>query len=384
MHVKSSYWALLLIAALGFNSTGLGDDAGGDGGGNSSDGADGGGQCLPMGRGGPRGGGSDAGSLGLLKIDPLFGLVDPGSGSVLEAYADLSIASKGSAAVQWSHYRTYDSRSTNDTVQGYGWFHHYLQNLTLVTPGDPPNSDVTWRADAHHQFTFTKAGSSYTFNAHDSTLATLSHEHAGDPADTYRLTFLDGTLMIFYDFEYATTAVRGKLYYIEDAYGNKLTVTHTSGTIDYVTDPFGHYFRYSYLSSGANSGKLDYIRVFKSSGTTDADLMARIEFTYYLSGQGYDSSCGTTGDLIKVLVKTHKTGETGTTFSLTSTQHYRYDGSHNLEMILRPEHYQRADDNLANDPLAETDANIDDYATYQFTYSSDRCATMVTAIAGSG
>ena len=130
-----------------------------------------------------------------------------------------------------------------------------------------------WRMDAGNTITYANAGS-YTFSS-DRARPTLQHEHARDPSDTYRLEFPSGTIVVFFDFDYATTGLRGKLSYIEDLYGNRLTLAYDgSQRIDYITDPSGHYVRYSYLSSGDNSGKLDYIRVFRSSSTADADLIA--------------------------------------------------------------------------------------------------------------
>ena len=358
---------------------------------------------TPTGHGGGGGGWNDVGpGFGLTGRDPQVGLIDPDLGSVLERAVDLAIPCKGSPAVRWRHVRTFDQHSSGpgDTVQGYNWFHTYLQDLTLESGGEATaDKDVTWRADAHHSFTFSNSGS-YTFAAHDSTFAVLSHEHSGDPSDTYRLEYLDGTLLIFYDFEYTgDTDWRGKLYYIEDVYGNQLEVNYDGdGNIDYISDPSGHYFRYTYLTSGANDGKLSEIKVWKDSTTNDNDkLIAEIDFTYMESGHAtYDAGCGETGDLIQVVVSTHKTDETGTTFSITQTTHYRYweddtfdddthpGHTHELKMILHAEHCQRAEDDPSiSDVLTATDANIDDYATYQFEYdSSNRCDQMIVASGG--
>ena len=104
--------------------------------------------------------------------------------------------------MQWLAQRTYDPRTSGpgETVQGYNWFHGYLQSLTLADPDNAPASAVTWRLDAHRTFTFSNSGS-YTFGANDRTFAVLSHAHAGDPNDTYRLAFLDGSLMLFWIIE---------------------------------------------------------------------------------------------------------------------------------------------------------------------------------------
>src|SRR5262245_22541059 len=197
--------------------------------------------------------------------------------------------SKGSGAVQWRHERTYDSRSASwpgDTVQGYGWFHAYLQTLALAGGGDDDDKHVDWRVDAHHVHRFPNSGS-WAYVASTTTLATLTRNHAGDPNDTYRVELLDGTLLLFYNFDHSNSNERGKLLAIRDVYKNELAVTYqggNTGRIDYIVDPSGHYFRYTYLTSGNNNGKLNHIRVFKSSGTTDPDLIAKIEFTYRDSG----------------------------------------------------------------------------------------------------
>ncbi len=324
--------------------------------------------------------------------DALIGLVSPHEGAVLEHAVDFALGSKGDPVVQWRHWRMYDQTSygPGETVQGHNWLHTYLQDLTL-DGSTPADDDVIWRATAHRSYRFAN-DVNYSFSANTATLGMISHEHAGDPADTYRIEFPSGAILVFFDFDYATGALQGKLSYIEDRFGNRLTLSYDgSGNIDYITDPSGHYFRYTYVSGGSNDGKLDYIRVFKDSSTADAGLIARIEFTYYDSGQGYDAGCGTVGDLILVTVKTHKTGETGTTFSISKTTHYRYwadaddeGNDHEIKMILNPEHYQRAQDNLPDQVLEEEDADVDDYATYQLEYDNAASARATQMIAASG
>ncbi len=329
-----------------------------------------------------------------------IGLVFSHSGAVHESKADLLLPSKGRSVVQWKHHRTFEHQSNGpgDTSQGYHWFHTYMMNLVKEVAVANADADITWRSNARRTFLFNNTGS-YTFDANDDTFAVLSHEHAGDPADTYRIEFPDGTLFIFYDFDHSTAVERGNLKYIKDLYGNRLSVFYDgSGRIDYITDPSGHHFRYTYLSSGDNSGKLDYIRVFKSSGTTDADLMARVEFTYQDSLSTYDDGVGEVGDLIRVVVKTRKTSDTGANLSIVRTVHYRYwenetfndnthpGHAHELKFILRSEHFDRAEAALTN-VLTATDAQVDDYATYQFEYdSSNRCdkQTIAGGVGGGG
>lgn len=202
----------------------------------------------------------------------------------------------------------------------------------------------------------------------------------------------DGTLLLFYEPDHGTTNLRGKLRYIEDLHGNRLTCTYDgSGRLDYVTDASGHYFRYSYISGGDNDGKLSYVRAFKDSGTSDPGLIARIDFIYQDSSPTYHNESGSTGDLIRVDVKTHKTGETGTTFSIVRSTHYRYwDGPYNgtsqkgsahaLKAILLPEHYAQATVAVSGAPESAADATIDDYYSYYFEYdSSDRVAVQSVA-----
>ena len=327
-----------------------------------------------------------------------FGLVSANQGSVLVMRQDVGVPCAGSSVVQWTQGREFDQRSTGvgDTVQGYNWFHTYLQILTVDDPNDPNTSDVTWRASAHETFTFANSGS-FTFAAHDSTFATVSHEHAGDPNDTYRLEFLDGSLMVFHDQAHTPAVERGKLWYIEDVYGNQLLCHHdASGNIDYIMDASGHYIDYSYLDNpnSPNDGRLSSIRVYAEADSGDPNLpddpnapLAGVDYTYKETGDGNDSGCGSDGDLIKVVAKAHETDETGTTFSIERTTHYRYwvtdpndpnqpGHSHELKMIVSPEQYKRAAD-ANGDPLTQTDAQIDDYATYEFEYdSASRCTKM--------
>ncbi len=325
-------------------------------------------------------------------------LLPPGAveadGSVFLTHRDLTIPSIGSPAVTWSAARRYSQLSSiGDTVQGQEWLHGYMDTLTLATPGSASTSDVTWSGASDDEVFFSNTAS-YTYaKSDDSQRLTLAHEHTGDPADTFRISSSNGHYMVFYDHEHSTTAYRLRLFRIEDESGNRLEITldSSTGRVDYITDPSGHYFRYSYVSGGDNDGKLDYIRVFKSSGTADADLIARIDYTYKASADGNDSGVGTTGDLIQVDVKTHKTDETGTTFAIQRTVYYRYykdadsDGNdHQLKMVLEREHANRAEDALGN-VLTETDANVDDYATYLFEYDgNDRVSEMIAASASAG
>ncbi len=171
----------------------------------------------------------------------------------------------------------------------------------------------------------------------------------------------------------------------EAPYGNDQAFTYSSGQLtDIVIDVVAgtdHKITYTYFTSGDNTGQLQYIKVYKTTTTTDANLIAKAEYVYHDSTSDGDEQFGSEDDLMKVIVQRKATNDGDGTTSIEEEYHYHYyedtyDAStnpgtdHQIRFVLLPENGERLNGALG-DPLTQTNANFDDYANIIYEYDSN-------------
>jgi len=294
--------------------------------------------------------------------------------------------------IDWLHNRTYTSLASHGlTWQGESWWSNEMMNI-VVTGTEPDDLDVTATLSPHFQLDFhipelpvlpSDAQHNYPY--------TIWFETG---SDEYVIERIDGTKWVFHD-KNATDAE--KLKRLEDAYGNDWSVTYSSGELtDIVVDVVAgtdHKITYTYFTSGANDGKLQEIEVYKTTTTTNANLIGKVEYIYHDSTS---DDYGYTGDLMKVIVSAKATNdEDDGTLSIQDTYRYRYykgtyDSStnpgvnHSLRYVLLPENAERMTDD-EGDPDSQTNATWDDYANIIYEYdSNDRVRETQERLPGSG
>jgi len=232
----------------------------------------------------------------------------------------------------WSHGRKYSSRLTGGAqVQGAGWVADPIDTFLRPVTGSY-NVELYLNAVSKRVFTSTN-DTDYT--APSDFLATLTRTSLVVGATTkhfFELTYTQtGEVLYFCDFSGDWgEGQKGLLYRKTDRYGAVYT------TYDYQTTmgiprlwtaltSGGYHVSYNYIISGPNVGKISWVFVASPS----YKHLVHIYYTYYESGQGYSTDCGSEGDLILVRVLSRATGDdltdsTDGAFSIQRTTMYRY------------------------------------------------------------
>lgn len=262
--------------------------------------------------------------------------------------------------INWFHERSYSSLgSWTPNWQGENWWSNEMINLTVS--GAEGASDVSVQFDPNYTFNFTYAASAWTCD--DNYELELTFDSGNDE---YKVTRVDGWEWVFHD-DNATNA--GKLKRIEDPYDNDWQFNYSSGQLtDIVVDVVGgtdHKITYSYFTSGDSNGRLQYIKAYKSTTTTSANLIGQIEYIYHEnSTDGY----GTLNDLMKAIVTRKATNDGDGTLSIEETYRYRYyDTNHRLRYVLLPENAQRLNEDVGT-PENQTNTNWASYANIAYQY----------------
>ncbi|MBN1513546.1 MAG: RHS repeat protein, partial [Phycisphaerae bacterium] len=301
------------------------------------------------------------------------GSVYLGTGSALERMADLRMLSNGP---NWIHTRTYDSLASNNSVQGHGWRHSLMPTVTKASSGDWRSQDITITLDAYTTLTFEGLAQD-TWQELDHRPLTLTHDVAN-----YTLILESPTKYQwrFWDFDYATTGLRGKLYEVRDPSGNAYALTYsaTGSWVTRVDDSDGHRITYTHSPTYAGP-RLTMIKVYKAQTETNANLIGQVDYTY--AGSDGDSNHGwKTGDLILVTTRERTTSDADGSLSIVRNTHYRYwkgtydaddnpGTDHKLKYILRPENFSQFD--ATYDYSTATDAQVADYANVYVEYDTD-------------
>ncbi|MBE7455101.1 MAG: hypothetical protein HS102_00490 [Planctomycetia bacterium] len=276
--------------------------------------------------------------------------------------------------IDWFHERIYSSKSNYAGTEwaGEGWWVNEMMNLTVA--GSEGASDVSVQFDPHWTYEFTYAASVWTCD--DKFLLTLTFDGGNDE---YLVRRADGYLWVFHD-SAATNA--GKLKRIEDPYGNDWAFTYSAGKLtDIVVDVVAgtdHKITYTYFTSGDNNGLLQYIKVYKSTTTTDANLIGQVEHVYHAAAS---DDYGLEDDLMKVIVTRKGTSDGDGTLSIEETYSYRYykgaydadtnpGTDHQLRYVLLPEARQRLTDGVGA-PESQTNASWESYASVFYKYDSN-------------
>ena len=275
--------------------------------------------------------------------------------------------------IDWFHERIFSSKTNYAGTEwaGEGWWVNEMMNLTVA--GSEGASNVTVQFDPHYTFAFTYSAGAWACD--DKYLFTLTFDSGNDE---YLMRRADGYLWVFHDSQ-ATNA--GKLKRIEDPYGNDWAFTYSSGKLtDIVVDVVvgtDHKITYTYFTSGDNNGLLQYIKVYKSTTTTDANLIGQVEHVYHDSTT---NSYGLEDDLMKVTVSQKGTTDGDGTLSITQDWSYRYykgtydadtnpGTDHQIRYVLLAENRQRLNDEVGA-PDSQTNASWENYANVFYKYDS--------------
>ncbi len=295
-----------------------------------------------------------------------------GSGDPGQSASDFTLPLNG---IDWSHVRTYSSLSAPPSNwQGEGWWSNEMAFITVA--GTDGSSNVTVTFGPHFTLNFAYDFESCGFGGYcppdDNYPSTLTFVGG---SDEYRVRRADGMLWVFHD---AGATNAGKLKIIEDAYGNDLAFTYSSGKLtDIVVDVVegsDHKITYTYFTSGDNNGKLQFVKVYKTTTTTDANLIGKVEYVYHDSTS---DSYGLTGDLMKVIVSRKATTDGDGTLSIEDTYRYRYwkgpynsstnpGADHQLRYVLNPENADRL-----GSPETKTNTQWETYTNVLYEYDSN-------------
>ncbi|UCE61715.1 MAG: hypothetical protein JSU63_08195, partial [Phycisphaerales bacterium] len=312
------------------------------------------------------------------------GTVFLGNGASYVDHTDFHVPLNG---IDWHHRRFFSSKSSSTiSWHGEGWWSNEMMNLTVA--GSEGASNVSVEMTQHTTLDFTYSGGSWTCD--DNFLYTLTFS-SGD--DEYILKNPEGYTWVFHDSE-ATNA--GKLKRIVCAYDNDWAFTYSSGQLtDIVVDVVegtDHKITYSYFTSGDNDGLLQYIKVYKSTTTTDANLIGKMEYVYHDSTT---DDYGLEDDLMKVIISRKGTSDGDGVLSISETYYYRYykgvydSGSnpgtdHLIKYVLYPENADRLNTDKG-DPLSQTNTDFEDYANIYYKYDANsRVSETQERLPGSG
>ncbi len=290
--------------------------------------------------------------------------------------------------IDWLHKRTYTSlNDSSPNWQGESWWG--IEMMSISVAGADGASNVTATFSPHFPLEFKYSAGAYKTES-DNYPYTITFD---DGNDEYVIERIDGMKWVFHD---AGATDNEKLKRIEDAFGNDWAFTYASSKLtDIVVDVVAgtdHKITYAYFTSGDNNGKLQYIKVYKSTTTTDANLIGKVEYDYHTSTS---DDYGSTGDLMKVIVSDKGTNDGDGVLSVQDTYRYRYykgtynastnpGVDHSLRYVLLPENAQRMSDAVGT-PEDQNNSTWDDYANIIYEYdSNDRASETQERLPGSG
>ena len=296
-----------------------------------------------------------------------------GDGSSYVRRTDFSLPLNG---IDWFHERVYASSGDGTPAwQGEQWWCNEMMNIT-GTAGKEDGNDCSvemspyWTLD----FTNTSAG---VWTTDDHYAYTLTYSSGNDE---FLLTRADGYVWVFHDLNVANTA--GMLKRIEDPYDNDWAFTYSGSDLDYITidvvEGDDHKITYTYFTSGDNDGLLQYIKVYKSTTVSAANLIGQVEYVYHDSNSDGAEEFGSEDDLMKVIITKKGTSDGDGTLSIESTYRYRYyEGAydsitnpgtdHELRYVLLPENAQRLSDDVGS-PDSQSNSDWGDYANIAYEY----------------
>lgn len=302
------------------------------------------------------------------------GSVYLGNGGSYIATRDFRLTLNG---IDWLHDRIYSSEGSSipSQWQGEGWWANEMINITGLA-NDEDDNDCSVQMSPNHTLEFDNTGTG-TWDCEDNFLFTLTYSSHDDE---FILTRPEGFTWVFHDLNVAS--VPGRLKRIEDAYGNDRTFTYSGSQLDYividVVEGNDHKITYDYFSSGDNDGLLQYVKVYKSTTTTDANLIGQIEYAYH---DATVDDYGSEDDLLKVTISAKATNDGDGTLSISREYFYRYyKGTYNaitnpgtdhaLRYVLLPENADRLN-TAEGDPLTQTNTVFEDYANVIYAYDSN-------------
>jgi RHS repeat-associated protein len=322
--------------------------------------------------------------------------IDLFNGSVTETATDATLPG---VTMDWSHTRQYSSVHSNGPfIQGWGWVASPITDFvcqdtsTNLVGGSSTSENIALYRNGTKTAVFLKKAINTVPSKYMAPLnyqATLAYVQDGGEY-VFTLTYTrTGERYIFHGLNIADTAKRGLLKRKRDRYGTEISYGYSTGAyggrITTVTTSQGWQISYYYISSGANTGNIDYFDVKNLSG----QVLQRVRYTYSVAGVGYSTDLGSDGNLIMVQAFVRGTADNlansdDSDFSIKKITMYRYFG-HSLKMVLSPESVAKAmaDGNKTASELlslADTDVvagttQMKDYANVSYTYYNSNYST---------
>jgi hypothetical protein len=274
----------------------------------------------------------------------------------LEA-ADLAAAGFG---LSWGHRRSYSNRLSHhgEIGQGFGWLMSHWPYLIQKTGGA-----IVFVEDNHAAVWFDSSMGSYT--ARHGAQHTLTHNMM---AQEFTLTKPSGEVYKFKDFGMMASP-KGALKSVTSPGGQSISVV-SYDTSEHITEvqrssssggsTTVESFKYDYLTSGDNTGRLEYVTLRRQVDGGDWANYRRVKNEFYNAEEAY----GHQGDLKRVTIQQWN----GSAWDDLEVSMYRYykDGEsggsrHLLKYVVNPESYERLKA-AVSDPLTATNAQVADYA----------------------
>lgn len=262
---------------------------------------------------------------------------------------------------RWGHTVSYGTRlnANYDGPNGHRWFIRELPQL-----GKDGSGNISVQGVINDAIWFNKSGANYV--ARFFSRETLAEAGTGS-SNEFTFTDTRGQVIKFFGFDGAIPAAKqGQFKSLTDPYGHAWTPTYNGSNqvTEFVmgTSPTLGYY-YSYFTSGAHSGKIQYVTLKR--GTTN---LRRIEYQYHPGGDGF----GAVNDL-KLAVEQQWIGGAWVTLGSTYRRYYDTDGgdgfTHGLKYVLKPEGYARMVA-AGQDPATASDTTLANYADQKFKFNN--------------
>jgi len=291
------------------------------------------------------------------------------TGASIEQNIDLFVPGP---AVDFQVKRSYDSTLTGTTALGNNWSIN-LSDKFLVKNG----SDIEFVRNASSKRTFTASGGGF-LSPDDSTLR-LEHDSVNDE---YVITDIRKNLRLtFHDFTISDTLLQGKIkegstlqWHAEGKSGNEYSYNTSTGNLTQITTSEGQDYTIEITYSGDNISKVEV--------KDGADVLQKVEYTYYGDVTSPSTNIGTSGDLVQVKVSRKASADTAS-FSIVNYTQYRYSSSR-LKAVYNNSAVNSIIDGLsgvttAEDILQKADTygtpQVSSFATKSFVYYSSNQST---------
>ena len=312
-------------------------------------------------------------------------------GTVTESAVDAVLPGVAGA---WAHRREYSSQlESTMPIEGKGWKVDCLSAFLSPVNDDWKNAgDWHVYADALKSRIIAYNEDTEEYECPDSLRATFEHVDNFEGDSYFKLEFpRTGQKYYFADGSW-TTGDAGALKIEMDAYNNRTTYGYDQSTrrITTIITEQGWYVQYTYIAlEQVNGGMISQMDVYDGNPNNGANVLQRVNYTYYASGAGYSSNCGSDGDLI--MVENWKRTSAGALGNKRTTMYRYYAGlegyanlDHKLKTVFSPATVEelladsgKTDEDMSDllgmddDHVVVGTKHLADYANVKCTYYTD-------------